>query len=40
MGCVNDAFLAGTTATRDRGVRDERGDDAMGEQPSTHQPVT
>ena len=41
MGCVNDAFLAGTTATREprRFVTNEEMT-PMGEQPSTHQPVT
>ena len=41
MGCVNDAFLAGTTATREprRFVTNEEMT-PMGGQPSTHQPVT
>ena len=41
MGCVNDALLAGTTATRAprRFVTNEEMT-PMGEQPSTHQPVT
>jgi hypothetical protein len=41
MGCVNDAFLAGTTATREprRFVMNDEVT-PMGEQSSTHQPVT
>ena len=41
MGCVNDPFLAGTTVTREprRFVTNEEMT-PMGEQPSTHQPVT
>jgi hypothetical protein len=41
MGCVNDAFLAGTTQTPEprRFVTNEEMT-PMGEQPSTHQPVT